>query len=285
MAFSRRYGLFLFVGLLIFLNGFIWQGVFSESVGNSLTVAFLDVGQGDSIYIEGPMGRQILVDGGPSALILRELGKAMPFGDTSLDLLIVTNPDKDHYAGFLDVLEKYQVGAVLEPGTKTSGEMYALFKKELKEKNIPISLARRGMSVDVGGGAILSILFPDRDVSNMSTNDGSIIMRLDYGSTSVMFTGDTTRLIEEYLINRYPNDLTADILKVAHHGSKTSTGWRFVEMVSPAYAVISSGEWNSYGHPHQTTLNTLTKFRVKALRTDQEGMIIFRSDGYSFVRR
>lgn len=275
----RKNGGFIIVGVLLIANFLIWQNVSFAEKENVLTVAFLDVGQGDSIYIEGPNGGQILIDGGPNGNVLSELGKVMPFGDRTIDLLIVTNPDQDHYGGFLDVLKTYDISHVIEPGTRTPNKTYREFKRILKERGVEEIIAERGMNIPLGNGALLEILFPDRDVSNMSRNDGSIIARLQYGSTSVMFTGDTTKIIEEYMVNHYPEDLPSSILKVAHHGSKTSTGKRFVDYVAPTYAIISNGKDNSYGHPHQNTLKILSEFGAETLRTDILGTIIFQFDG------
>ncbi len=275
----RKNGAFIIVAVLLVANFLIWQNVSFVQKENFLTVAFLDVGQGDSIYIEGQNGAQILIDGGPNGNVLVELAKVMPFGDRTIDLLMVTNPDQDHYGGFLDVLKSYDISYVIEPGTRTPNKNYREFKRMVKEEGAKEMMAKRGMSIPLGNGALLKIIFPDRDVSDMSRNDGSIIARLDYGSTSVMFTGDTTKIIEEYLVNKYPNDLKSDVLKVAHHGSKTSTAKNFVKMVAPAYAVISNGRDNSYGHPHQNTLKTLSEFGVKTFRTDTLGTIIFHFDG------
>ncbi len=275
----RKNGAFIIVALLLVANFLIWQNVSLAQKENSLIVAFLDVGQGDSIYIEGPNGGQILIDGGPNGNVLSELGKVMPFGDRTIDLLVLTNPDQDHYGGFLDVLQTYDISYIIESGTRTPNKTYQEFKRMVKEEGAEEMIAKRGMNIPLGNGALFRIIFPDRDVSNMSRNDGSIIARLEYGSTSVMFTGDTTKIIEEYLVNKYPDDLKSDILKVAHHGSKTSTSKNFVEMVAPSYAVISNGEKNRYGHPHQNTLQTLSKFGVEIFRTDTFGTIIMHSDG------
>lgn len=279
----RKHSLWYIVVALIFANVFIWQQFVARPSAGELTVAMLNIGQGDSIYIEGPTGVNMIVDGGPTSKIVTELPKVMPFGERKIDTIVVTNPDSDHYAGFLDVLKKYDVGAMFEPGTHAGGVTYSLLKKELATKNIPVMLAKRGMHFDLGGGAIMTVLFPDRDVSNFSTNDGSIIMRLDYGSTSMMFTGDTTKIIEAYMVNHYPQDLPATILKVAHHGSKTSSYPDFVELVDPKYAVISLAKGNSYGFPHQQTLDTLSKFNIEVHRTDLEGTIIMHSDGKNFT--
>mgnify|MGYP003392960506 CR=1 FL=1 len=276
--------LWIVVLALLFGDFLVWKEVLRVEREHLLTVAFLNVGQGDSVYIEGPHGGQILMDGGPNGEVLSELAKVMPFGDTSIDILIVTNPDFDHYGGFLDVFQKYSVGAVIEAGTKTSNESYKELARMIQEKDIPVLIAKRGMTIDLGDGAYLRILFPDRDISNFSRNDGSIISRLEYGSTSVMLTGDTTKIIEEYMVNHYSEDLPSTILKVAHHGSRTSSSKNFVEAVSPTHAIISDGKNNKYGHPHQETLDTLLSFGINILRTDLLGTIVFKSNGKIFTK-
>lgn len=276
----RRFGLAIAIVSLILAGVLVWQRVIYNERQRFLTVAFLDIGQGDSIYIEGPGGAQVLVDGGPpTGRVLSELGSIMPFGDRSLDALIVTNPDADHYGGFLDVLKKYDVGVVLEPGTHSPNASWSEFEKQIGEKHIKKIIARRGMRLDMGGGVFITVLFPDRDVSNFSHNDGSIIARLEYGSTSVMLTGDTTKIIEEYMVNHYKTDLPSTVLKVAHHGSRTSTSSSFVAAVSPVYAVISCGRNNQYGFPRIETLNTLKEFGVKLFRTDLDHTVVMHSNG------
>lgn len=277
----RRNGLIVVIITLFFIDLFIWQFVIrDEKQEGLLKIAFIDVGQGDSIYLEGPAGFQALIDGGPlDGPIISELGELMPFGDRSIDLIIVTNPDQDHFGGFLHVLDNYEVSKVVEPGTRTTNPLYGEFKETASSKKIDILVPKGGEVFDLGGGAKLEIIFPDRDVSNFSRNDGSIVTRLDYGSTSVMFTGDTTKIIEEYLVAKYKNKLDSDVLKVAHHGSRTSTSKNFVETVSPEYAVISNGSDNSYGHPHKETLDTLNGFRIKIFRIDESGTAKVFSDG------
>jgi competence protein ComEC len=280
-----EHGLWGIVAILFVATIFIWQAAFrAEAHEGLLTVAFLDVGQGDAVYIEGPNGNQVLVDGGrPDGKVLSELGKVMPFGDRTIDMLVITNPDQDHFGGFLDVLKTFETEYVLEPGTRTPNPLYHELKRQLEEKGIGVKVAERGQIIDLGGGVTVKIIFPDRDVSNFARNDGSIVMRLDYGSTSIMLTGDTTKITEEYIVNHYPEDLDSNILKVAHHGSKTSTSPNFVKLVSPEYAVISLGADNTYGHPHQVTLDTLATFGMNIFRTDLDGTIIMRSDGQSYM--
>jgi competence protein ComEC len=136
------------------------------------------------------------------------------------------------------------------------------------------------MRLDIGGGAIIDILFPDRDVSTWATNDGSVVARLSYGKTSVMLTGDATTVTEKIVLSENPpSELASTVLKVGHHGSRTSTGASFVKAVGPAYALISDGKDNKYGHPHQDTLDTLLSHGVKIFRTDLLGNIIMKSNG------
>ena len=133
------------------------------------------------------------------------------------------------------------------------------------------------MKLNIGGGAVIDILFPDRDVSSWTTNDGSIVARLSYGSTSVMLTGDSTTKTENIILKENSETrLRSTILKVGHHGSRTSTSPEFVKAVSPRYALISDGKDNKYGHPHKETLDTLSLFGVEIFRTDLLGAIIIK---------
>ncbi|MES2087735.1 MAG: ComEC/Rec2 family competence protein [Patescibacteria group bacterium] len=246
----------------------------------------LDIGQGDAIFIEAPNGNQMLIDGGPPKTVLSALRKVMPFYDRSIDMLMVTNPDADHMAGFIDVLKSFKVGEVIEPGTNSPSATYAELERTIKEKKVPQVVARRGEIIwlDKKAGVGFYVLFPDRDILGLATNDGSIVGRLVYGNTSVMFTGDSPSNIEHYLVALDGEKLKSDVLKVGHHGSRTSTSEEFVGVVDPTMAIISDGKDNKYGHPHQETLDTLEKFGVKVFRTDQVGTIILKSDGETIRR-
>lgn len=267
------------LGVLFIATIFIWYAVFHEDRHGLLTVAFLNIGQGDSIFVKSPTGNKLIIDGGPDKSILRELGKVMPFYDRSVDLLLVTNPDKDHFAGFLDVLRSFKVSALLEPGTTGASGEYPALEALAQTQGLKKVSARRGQVIQLGGGAYFQVLFPDRDPAGMTTNEGSVVGRLVYGNTSVMLTGDAPQNIEGYLDTLDGKGLKSDVLKVGHHGSRTSTSAEFVGLVSPTYAVISDGKGNKYGHPHQETLDTLANFGVKVFRTDLTGTIVMTSDG------
>jgi competence protein ComEC len=244
----------------------------------------LDVGQGDALFIESSSGTQVMFDGGPSRKVLGSLQRVMSPFDKTIDALIITNPDADHIGGFLDILKNYKVGVVLESGTLTDSKIYQNLREEMKKQNVPDILAKRGMRLNIGGGVVIDILFPDRDVSEWATNDGSVVARLSYGKTSIMLTGDVGAKTEQIILTENSQmQLKSTILKVGHHGSRTSSSSSFVKAVSPEYAFISDGKNNNYGHPHLETLETLTKFGAKIFRTDLLGTIVVKSDGQNEV--
>lgn len=279
----KKHSLLLFTFLLLIVNIFLFHQDFQNS-HRGFTFAMLDIGQGDAIFIESPTGTQILVDGGPPRKILSQLSRVMSPFDHTIDGIIITNPDQDHIGGLLDVLKVYKVDRVFEPGTYNDSKTYQNLEVEIKDKNIPDILAKKGMRLDIGGGAAIDILFPDRDVSLWDSNDGSIVARLSYGKTSVMLTGDATAETEKIILGEYSKTaLTSAILKVGHHGSRTSTSEAFVKAVTPTYALISDGKDNNYGHPHQDTLDTLVQFGAKIFRTDLLGTIIMKSYGKNEV--
>jgi len=275
----RKYVRFYIIAILVCLVAFLFSLDLRDS-HRFLTFAMLDIGQGDALFIESPTGTQVLVDGGPPRKILGHLAKVMPPFDRTLDAIVMTHPDADHISGFLDVLTIYQVGKIFEPGIATDSKIYHDIEKIAEEKNIPSILAKRGMRLNLGGGAVLDILFPDRDVYEWETNAGSIVAKLSYGDTSVMLTGDATIDTEKIILSENGADyLRSTVLKAGHHGSRTSSSKEFVKIVAPQYAFISAGKDNRYGHPHQEVLDILKEAHADILRTDVLGTIIMKSDG------
>lgn len=262
--------------VLLLANFFI----FSAAAPRRMTVSFFDVGQGDSIFIESPTGVQVVVDGGADRSVLRELGRRMPFFDRTIDGVIATHPDQDHIGGLVDVFERYRVGMFIESGAMNDTLASAALISAAEKEGAPRLLARRGMRLVLGGGAYADILFPDRDVANSTdTNNASIILRLAYGETSFMLTGDASSRVEQELFFELGYALDADVLKAGHHGSKTSSLPDFVESVSPEYVVFSRGCDNRYGHPHESVRSYFESQKIKILDTCEDGTITFRSDG------
>ncbi len=272
-----------FLAFLVFLSILLWLAVLGQNKQRLLTVVFLNVEQGDAIFMESPTGIQLLIDAGPNRFVAREISKVMPWYDRTLDAVIVTHPDKDHFEGFISLLGKYKTKVFIESGVTADNQNYNFLKEKVLQKNIPIVVARRGQIIDIGGGAYIEILFPDRDVSGLGINDASIVAKLVYGETSVMLTGDSPKSIESYLVSVYGERLDSDILKAGHHGSKTSSGEDFVSVVSPDYTIISAEKDSRYGHPHQEVLDVLEKEKSQVLGTYDLGTITFISDGENFV--
>ncbi len=269
--------IFGILAVLLGVNILVYSAVFSP---NTLMVAVLDVGQGDAILVRGPTGVTMLVDSGPDRGVLRELGAVLPFGDRTIDAVIATHTDKDHIGGLPDVFQTYEVAYFFEPGViNDSTPTKALMAAVGEEAGLTHLLARRGTRFDLGGGAHADILFPDRDVSKVEINDASIVMKITYGATSFLLTGDLASKTEEWLVTLDGAYLDSDVLKVGHHGSKTSTSDTFLEAVTPAVAAISVGAKNSYGHPTPDVLARLTARDAEIKRTDLSGRLVFFSDG------
>ena len=267
------------MGIFLLITIFVWYGVWAEERGEILTVAFLDVGQGDAIFIEAPSGKQVLIDAGPNKKVLRELSKQMPFYDRSLDLVVITHPDSDHIGGFPELFKTYSIDRVLESGVMCESEICVELSKQFKENGAEKIVAQRGMIIDLGTGVYLEVLFPDRDATNFETNVASLVIKLVYGNSSFLLTGDSPQEIENYLVSLDAFNLDADVLKLGHHGSKTSSSEFFIGYTSPEFAVISVGKDNRYGHPNQEVLDILNEFEIKVLRTDEQGTIVIKSDG------
>ncbi len=271
--------------LLAVLNFGVWYAVLEERQG-SLTVAFLDVGQGDAIFIEGPTGIQMLIDGGRDRAVLRELGKRMSPFDRSIDIVVETHPDADHIGGLTSVFERYAIGKFMGPGIGNDTNVTdALIAAVGKETGVQQVLARRGMRLDLGGGAYADILYPDKDVSMLETNDGSIVMRVVYGETSFMLGGDAPSAVEDAIAYTYGSTSKSDVLKAGHHGSRYSTSDYWLTVTDPGLVVISAGEGNSYGHPHQEVIDRAAASGAAIRSTIDEGAIVLMSDGVSIKNR
>lgn len=260
------------------LSNGISAAVLASDVG-VLTVAFLDVGQGDAIFIETPDGVQVLIDGGPDSGVVRELSKVMPFFDRSLDVVIATHSDKDHIGGLVDVLSRYEVETIVRTENKNDTDVAKRFDEGQEQEGAEVFLARSGQQLQLGASTTLLILSPEGNPTQWESNTASIVAQLEYGEHTFMLTGDAPVNIEEYIATNYSSVIESDVLKLGHHGSRTSTSDIFLDTVLPKFAVVSAGEDNSYGHPHQEVVSALTKRGIEILETGNEGTIVFKSDG------
>lgn len=250
---QKKY-IFFFSAFLLALNFFAWKEVFILGSFQTLRVDFLDVGQGDSAFIQTPENHQILIDGGPNSSVLGKLSSLMPFWDKSIDIVILSHPESDHMQGLLGVLQTYKADYILWTGVKKTAPEYDEWIKILdkqKKWGAKIIIAKSGQEIKAGN-VLIDTLYPfesleGQDMKNTS-NDTCVVLKLIYGNNSFLFTGDISSVAEKDLVSNKSN-LQSDVLKVAHHGSKYSTSDLFLSVVKPETAVISVGAKNTYGHP------------------------------------
>ncbi len=264
--------------VLLILNIFIWP-LALKAKEPVLKVAFLDVGQGDAIYIEAPNGNQVLIDGGRDRRVLRPLGEVMPWDDKTLDLIIATHPDADHIGGLPAVLERYEVAGVMHNGDAATTQIYRTFMGEMKEEEdlgAKVMLATRGTKINLSDEVYLEVLYPSAGMSGES-NDLSVIVYLTDGVHDFILTGDAPVVAENYLTTHDGELIDVDVLKAGHHGSRTSSSAAFLAASTPLYAIISAGADNNYGHPHAEVLSRLTNIGANILQTSKEGTIICES--------
>jgi competence protein ComEC len=274
---------FVFLGFLILANILAWNTVYELSQPQLLEVSFFDVGQGDSIFIETPQGHQVLIDGGPGSVVLEKLGREMPYWDREIDLIILTHPEHDHIFGLIEVLKNYEVDYVLWTGIKRNTQEYGEWLECLEKEDAKIIIAERGQRI-IMGDVYFDVVHPFESLEGeeiKSVNNSSVVGKLVYKDNSFFFTGDAFQSVEREIIDSGV-DVKSDVLKVGHHGSKTSSAREFIFAVSPEIAVIQSGKDNSYGHPNQETLETLENYGIKILRTDTEGDVKIISDGSNY---
>ncbi len=278
------------IGLMFIIICTLCAGVvLSSTRGQAKTespmakVHMLSVGQGDSFLIEAVDGTQILLDGGKDATVLSELSKVMVWNDKYIDVVIATHPDADHIGGLVDVLKRYKVGLFLTSDVVAETQTYKTLINSVVDKKIPAYYVRQGMNLNFADKTDFKVLFPDRDTHTWETNTASIVGRLQIGppagGASILFTGDSPVSIEEYLAKTIPKELDVDILKLGHHGSKTSTSSEYLRATSPDLTLISAGVNNSYGHPHKEVTDLLKKFNIPFVSTQTAGMVTLETDG------
>jgi len=266
------------VGILALVAVVVWLALRGLPDG-WLHVYFLDVGQGDAILVQTPDGRQILVDGGPSpTVLLNELGDVLPFWDRSLDLVVLTHPDGDHITGLIPLLDRYRVAQVLDVWQSETAPEAAPWLEGLAALGVGRTLAQRGIRLPIGDVQV-TVLHPGpAQLAGAASDDNNNagVLRLDYGRTSWLLTGDAESEAEADMIAA-GLPLRADVLKVGHHGSNGASSPAFIAAVAPRLAVIPVGADNKFGHPHPAVLERLKG--VEVLRTDQNGRIEVVSDG------
>ncbi len=247
-----------------------------ESNGDVLTVHYLDVGQGDSIFIELPTNETMLIDAS-----VNEYGNGIvkyieEQGYNKIDYLVATHPHADHIGGMRKVIQNLEIGKIYMPKASTNTSTYKKLLTEIKNKGLKINTAKAGETIYEDENIGIYLLAPNSEKYD-DLNNYSAVIRIVYGNRAFLFMGDAEKLAEKEITA----DVKADVLKLGHHGSSTSTSKEFLEKVDPVAAIASCGEDNDYGHPHKETVQLLENEGIDFYRTDTMGTIIAKSDGNS----
>lgn len=242
-----------------------------------LKVHFLNVGQGDSIYVQTPNGKHILIDAGEKEYGPRISNYLRNQGVQKLDLLVATHPHTDHIGGLAQIIRDYEIGSIYLPDVSNTTAAFQDFLIAIKQKNQAIFAAIAGYKVDLDPALDILFLAPNGKLYS-DLNDYSAVLKITYKQTSFLLCGDAETASEDEMLKSNA-DLKADVIKVAHHGSSTSSSIKFLERVRPELAIISVGRGNAFGFPSADLLRRLSAFNISILRTDVIGTIILASDG------
>jgi len=255
----------------------------NNAVEKSLNLAFLDIGQGDATFVTFPDGQQMLIDCAINARILEALGRVMPYYDRSLDYLVITHPDMDHYGGCVDVLNRFDVKNIVYTGFEKETSYFGEFMEAVVEENTSFHQIEAFTTWDIASTTI-TFLYPDHPVHLDSTipgtgkqansNNTSMVMKLSYGNMDVLLPGDAEKELEAYLVQTYPEFLDVEVLKAAHHGSSGSSQPDFLQKVTPDHTIFSAGINNSYGHPSKRVIKRIERLNSETWRTDTQGDIL-----------
>ena len=241
-----------------------------------LHVHFFDVGQGDATLLVSPSGKQVLIDGGPDTSTLEHLGKTMPFFDRTLEYVVLTHPDTDHLVSLPEVLHRYAVENVLLSGTEKSLGRYQAMLDTIRDSGISVLFSTPETVIDFGDGLTMALLWPDsaniREIDDV--NDHSVVFMAKFKNHRILLPGDIA-IDAEMEILASGKDIQANLLKIPHHGSRTSSSTGFLLAVDPEVAIASSGKDNPFGHPHTDVLHRYENLGIRVRNTATEGTISF----------
>lgn len=260
----------ILMAVLVVFDALVWGEIIFNSPNVNPEIYFLNVGQGDSEMIVFPGNVKVLIDGGPNKKILENIPKILSYFDRRIDLVIMSHAQADHFGGLLEILKRYRVGAFVWSGIKNDTESFRELQKVLDENNILQIIIAENDKIKYQNND-LRVIYPPQNIGSIKDiNDAALVLKFESKNGSALFMADIGKKIEQELAAKY--DLSSDILKVGHHGSKYSSFVGFLNEVNPKISVIEVGK-NSYGHPSKDALARLADAGSKIFRTDKNGII------------
>lgn len=289
MKFYKRYikiFAILFI-LLLTITGCSTTGTTDSNKSNTnnkniIKVNYIDVGQGDSILVQ-VNGKNLLIDAGPNESTDKLISYLNKQNIKKLDYIVATHPHEDHIGAMDSVIKKYDIGEFYAPKKTTTTKTFENMINSLKSKDIKINVAKAGINLNLGDNVKCELLAPNSS-NYENLNNYSVVIKITYGKSKFLFTGDAEKLSEKEILNKN-YDLSSDVLKIGHHGSSSSSSKEFLDKVSPKIAVISLGKNNDYGHPHKETTTELKKRNIQTYRTDIDGSVVLISDGKNISKQ
>ncbi len=249
----------------------------SVTAGHEMRVHFIDVGQGDSIFIESPNGKTMLVDGGVKGAGQNVVSYLKELGVKKLDIVVATHPDADHIGGLIPVLNSIDIGQFYDSGKVHTSQTFEEMLTLIDTKNIPYNVPKTGDNIAFDDDINVKVLNANENATD--NNDASIVLKIAYGNVSFLLTADAGVSLEKEMMQ---DDVKATILKAGHHGSNTSSSAEFIQAVHPEITILSYGEGNKYGHPHAEVVERLQAIGSKIYATAEAGTVIVSTDGVNY---
>lgn len=279
--YKRIFFLFLFIIVLVI---FLLKDCYIYKNGGNLEISFLDVGEGDAIFIKTPKGKSVLIDGGPSNEVVYKIDEILPFYSRTVDVMVVSHPHADHLTGLIEVLRRYKVKKIFMNNQDFENQENLVFNFEVKNKNMLINNLYEGQELNIEDLALV-ILWPRNSCdSSDDLNNCSMVFRLSYRDFCAYFTGDINDKIQEEIMQDF-NITECVLIKIPHQGAENSISEDFIKIVNPEFGIISVGQDNNYGHPNENILSLLNNNKIKVLRTDVNGdiKVIIDEQGYQIM--
>ncbi|WP_051390377.1 ComEC/Rec2 family competence protein [Sediminibacillus terrae] len=275
---ARLIAAFILLYLVVIFLPFMVCAAARHDSDNELQVHFIDVGQGDSILIEAPNGRNMLVDGGPPSAAEKVIGYLRERNVKKLDLVVATHPDIDHIGGMVEVLSEFEVKHLVDSGKLYTTETYFHYLQQIKKQKIPVTIAAGEENIVIDPQLTIRVL--NTQNAFKTNNQSSIALSIRYGRVDFLLMADVETIQEQHILDA--KHLEAEILKVAHHGSGTSTSFDFIREVRPETAILSYSKANDFGHPVDRVVDYLQLAGATIYSTAKAGDIVIRTDGKTY---